>query len=68
MRNNSKFARSLFVAQDMYAGDTVTEENVRSVRPSDGLSPKYLPDILGKKVKCDIKKGEPFKREYLSDD
>ena len=50
------------------AGDTVTEENVRSVRPSDGLSPKYLPDILGKKVKCDIKKGEPFKREYLSDD
>ena len=68
VRNNRKFARSLFVAQDMYAGDTVTEENVRSVRPSDGLSPKYLPDILGKKVKCDIKKGEPFKREYLSDD
>ena len=68
VRNNRKFARSLFVAQDMYAGDTVTEENVRSVRPSDGLSPKYLPDILGKKVNCDIKKGEPFKREYLSDD
>lgn len=49
VRNNRKFARSLFVAQDMYAGDTVTEENVRSVRPSDGLSPKYLPDILGKR-------------------
>ena len=35
VRNNRKFARSLFVAQDMYAGDTVTEENVRSVRPSE---------------------------------
>ena len=52
----------------MYAGDTVTEENVRSVRTADGLSHKYFPDILGKKLNRDIKKGEPFKREYLSDD
>jgi len=49
VRNNRKFARSLFVAQDMYAGDTVTEENVRSVRPSDGLSPKVFTGYIGQK-------------------
>lgn len=67
MKSNRKFARSLFVAEDMRAGDRVTEQNVRSVRPSDGLSPKYLSNILGKKVKCDIKKGEPFNLRFLTD-
>lgn len=68
VKTNRKFARSLFIAQDMRAGDRVTEQNVRSVRPSDGLPPRFLPDVLGKKVKCDIKKGEPFRLDYLTDD
>ena len=68
VRANRKFARSLFVAQDMRAGDVITEVNVRSVRPSDGLSPKYLPDLIGRRVNRDIPKGEPFKLDYLQDD
>lgn len=67
IKKNRKFARSLFVAQDMQCGDIITEDNIRSVRPADGLPPKYLPNILGRKVKCDISKGEPFKIDYLMD-
>lgn len=64
-RKNRKFARSLFVVQDMHAGEVITEDKIRSIRPGDGLSPKYLPMLLGKKVKCDIKRGEPFKLDYV---
>lgn len=53
-----EFSRSLYVAEDMQAGDVITEKNVRSVRPGFGLHPKYLPEILGKKVNRDLKKGE----------
>ena len=53
-------ARSLYVAEDVMAGDVVTEQNVRSVRPGYGLHPKYLPELLGKKFVKDCKKGERF--------
>ena len=44
----------------MKAGDVITEKNVRSVRPGYGLHPKYLPEILGKKVNRDLTKGTRF--------
>lgn len=59
------FCRSLYVAQPMKAGDTITEENVRSVRPGFGLHPKYLPEILGKKVNRDLEMGDRMSREYV---
>ena len=62
---NRKFSRSLFVVKDLKKGDIVTEENVRSIRPADGLSPKFLPEILGKKVNRSVERGEPFKLEYI---
>ena len=52
--------RSLYIAQDVKAGDTVTEANVRSVRPGFGLHPKYLPELLGKKFVKNCQKGERF--------
>ncbi|MEG0796907.1 MAG: pseudaminic acid synthase [Odoribacter sp.] len=55
-----QFARSLYVAEDMKAGDVITEKNVRSVRPGYGLHPKYLAECLGKTVKCDLEKGTRF--------
>ena len=55
-----QFSRSLYVAEDMKAGDVITEKNVRSVRPGYGLHPKYLPEILGKKVNRDLTKGTRF--------
>lgn len=57
--------RSLYVCEDMKAGDVITEKNVRSVRPGYGLAPKFLPEILGKKVNRDLSKGERMKLEYI---
>ena len=57
--------RSLYIAEDMKAGDIITEKNVRSVRPGYGLHPKYLNDLLGKKVNRDLQKGERMKLEYI---
>jgi N-acetylneuraminate synthase len=54
-----KFRRSLYIAEDMKAGDVLTPKNLRSVRPGMGLPPKYYEKLLGQKVNCDIKKGSP---------
>lgn len=61
-----EFCRSLYVAEDMKAGDVITEQNVRSVRPGYGLHPKYLPDVLGKIVSRDLMKGERFSLDFVS--
>ena len=58
--------RSLFVAEDIKAGDTITEKNVRSIRPGHGLHPRYYKDILGKTSNQDMKKGEPFDIEKIT--
>ena len=60
-----QFSRSLYVAEDMKAGDIISEMNVRSVRPGYGLHPKYLNEILGKKINKDLEKGERMKMEYV---
>ena len=52
------FSRSLYVAESINKGDIITEATIRSVRPGFSLHPKHLPEILGKKAKRDLKKGE----------
>lgn len=53
-----EFCRSLYVAQPMKKGDVITEECVRSVRPGFGLHPKFLPELIGRKVNCDLEVGD----------
>ena len=53
-------SRSLFVAKDMKKGDVFTSENLRSVRPANGLHTKYYEDILGKRITKDAKLGTPM--------
>ena len=60
------FSRSLYVVEDMKAGDVFTEKNVRSIRPGFGLHPKYLNDILGNKVNRDLEKGERYLVSFIS--
>lgn len=60
-----EFSRSLFVAQDVKAGDTINSLNVRSVRPGFGLPPKYLKAIIGKQFKEDISKGTPLSWDHI---
>ncbi len=52
-----KFRRSLYIAKDMMAGEMLTAENLRIVRPGMGLAPKYHELLLGRKVNQDVKKG-----------
>lgn len=59
-KKSREFARSIFVCDDIMAGDEFTDANIRSVRPAFGLHPKYIYDIFGKKATKNIKKGEPL--------
>ncbi|WJE53830.1 pseudaminic acid synthase [Bacillus cereus] len=64
-KSSLKFRRSLYVAQDMKAGDLLTTENIKAIRPGYGLAPKYLPILLGKKVKKDVVKGTPVNWDLI---
>ena len=56
-RSSITFRRSLYIVKDLKAGDILTKENVRAIRPGLGLPPKYLDQILGKKIKSNVKMG-----------
>ena len=64
-QGNLKFRRSLFAVKDIKAGEAITRNNVRSIRPSTGLKPKYMNSILDKKAKVDIAFGTPLNWEVL---
>jgi len=57
---NLKFRRSLYVAQDVAAGEEFTAENVRSIRPGLGLPPKEIGAVLGRRASRSIKRGTPL--------
>lgn len=64
-QGNVQFRRSLYFVKDLKAGDVITKDSVRSVRPGFGLAPKYLEDIIGKQVSIDIDKHTPVKRDFI---
>jgi pseudaminic acid synthase len=56
-KTGRNFSRSLYVVKDIKAGEIITEENVKSIRPGFGMHPKYYNEILGRKVRFDVDKG-----------
>ena len=52
-----QFRRSLYVVEDLKAGDILTKDNVRAIRPGYGLPTKYLTQVIGKPVNKDVKRG-----------
>jgi pseudaminic acid synthase len=61
MRKGKEMARSLFCVKDIKKGEKFTHENVRSIRPGFGMSPKYLDKLLGDTAEKNYKRGEPIK-------
>jgi len=60
-----EFSRSLYVVENISHGELITTENIRSIRPGHGLHPKYLKEILGKKVQFDLEKGTALSLEMI---
>ena len=54
------FSRSLYIVEDINAGEIITKENLRSIRPGFGLHPKYYNQLLGTKSKRNFKYGDRF--------
>ena len=53
------------MVKDIKAGETITEENVRSIRPGNGMHTMYYEEVLGKKAACDLEKGTPLAWEHI---
>jgi pseudaminic acid synthase len=64
-KNSTLFKRSLYIARDMRAGDIITKEDVRIIRPALGLPPKQLETVLGKRVNRDVTAGTPLTQELF---
>ncbi len=60
-----EYRRSLYIGEDLVAGDMLTKNNIRIIRPGHGLSPKYFDLVLGKTVKANVTKGTPLNWELL---
>ena len=58
--------RSLYITRDLRAGDVLTPDNLRSVRPANGLPPRHLDELLGRKVGRDVARGTPASWDLLS--
>jgi N-acetylneuraminate synthase len=54
------FRRSLFVVQDVKAGELLTPDNIRSIRPAHGLHPRHLDEIVGRRASRDLERGTPL--------
>lgn len=63
--NSRAFRRSLFVVEDVKAGDLLTERNVRSIRPSNGLHPRHYAEVIGRTFARDADKGTPLAWDLL---
>lgn len=66
-RSRDIVGRSLFVTKDVKMGEIITEENVRSARPGNGMHPKLLPELVHQKFSCDLEKGTPLQAEHIDE-
>ncbi len=65
-RENLKFRRSIYAVKKIHKGEKFTTQNIKRIRPNNGLLPKYYFQIINTSAKVDIEEGEPIKLEYTS--
>ena len=59
------FRRSIYVVRDLAAGETLSPDSIRIIRPGYGLAPKYYDRVLGATVRRDTKRGTPVSWDLL---
>ncbi|EJP6470956.1 pseudaminic acid synthase [Clostridium sporogenes] len=64
-KNSRDRSRSLYVVEDIIEGEAFTDKNIRSIRPGHGLHTRYYESILGKKARCNLKKGTALQWKYI---
>jgi len=64
-KKSLQYRRSLYVVCDLNAGDILTSENLRCIRPGMGLLPRYYDVVLGRRVTRDVKKSTPMSWSLL---
>ena len=67
-KGSVKFRRSLYFIKDVKAGDLITDENIKSIRPGYGIPPKFKNKVIGKEIKVDAVKGSSLQWEMLESD
>lgn len=65
VKDNKKFSRSLYITKDLKKGDILDEISLRSIRPGNGLHPKYYEELLGKSVLKDLERGTPMSWDFV---
>ena len=65
-RDSLRFRRSLYVTHPLKAGDLLDKSNIRAIRPGNGLPPRYLEHVLGRRVSQDIPAGTPLSFDILA--
>lgn len=64
-QGNVKYRRSLYFVKDLMAGDVITTDAVRSVRPGYGLAPKFIDQVIGKKINANVKMNTPVNLDLV---
>ncbi len=64
-KKSLQYRRSLYITKDLKAGDILSEDNVRSIRPGHGLSPKYYNVVMGKRLIRSVKQGMPIQFSFF---
>lgn len=65
-KGNLQFRRSIFVVRDLAAGEALSAENLRVIRPGQGMAPKELPKVLGRRVARPVARGTPLTEDLLA--
>lgn len=63
--NSRRGMRSLYISEDVKRGDIISEDNIKSVRPSNGLNTRHWEEVIGKRFNNDFKKGTPMSMEIV---
>ena len=66
-KGNLPFRRSVYFVRDMSVGAVVTPDDIRRIRPGGGLAPKYLSQIVGRRLIKDVKRGDATQWEHFDD-